>query len=317
MAHKCVTWIHCCEISCYYHLCFSSLVTGLRRQQSWLKKRFWPGLICNRKPANDRGFVLLVVLWWLTLIVFVVAQVGASGRTEVLIATNIRGSAIAEAAADGAINDAIFQNLTHRWPADGATHLLRRPSAVAEVRIDDEGAKLDPNVAPAILMAALLQICGAAPQTAERLALAISEWRSLDILRPFGGEQAPQYRAAGLPYLPPNKRFVSKDELGLVIGMTPQLLGCISPHISVYSLSVPSLQQTVDQVVRTAIMQAYPEDPVGPAGYVRETTVIRITAAAHAASGSKFLRVAVVRIAAPDNVERSPYDIVSWEQAAE
>ena len=305
-----------------WHICcccvrFNTRVTRLLSQQSTFQKGLKVSRICNRRAPIDSGFVLLVVLWWLTLIMFVVAQISSSGHMEALIATNIRGSAIAEAEADGAVNDAIFQYLTHRWPADGAAHLHRGANAIAEVRIDDEGAKIDPNVAPAILIAALLQICGAAPQPAERLALAISEWRSVDLLRPFGGEQAPQYRAAGLTYLPPNKRFVSKEELGLVIGMTPELLACISPHISIYSLSVPTLQQTADQVVRKAIMQAYPEDPVGPAGYLREAVVIRITAAAHATAGSRFFRVAVVRIAGPDDIGRSPYNIVSWEQTAE
>src|ERR1700760_1365380 len=100
----------------------------------------------QRSAVNQGGFVLLVVLWWLALIVFVVTQVNSSGHIEALIATNIRGNSIAEAGADGAINQAIFQYLAHRWPADGVTHLIRGASAVSEVRIEDEGTKVDPNV---------------------------------------------------------------------------------------------------------------------------------------------------------------------------
>lgn len=273
----------------------------------------------NHKAEAKNGFALVIVLWWLTLLVFLSTQIIAASRTEVMIASNIRGSTIAEAEADGAVNEAIFQILSGRWGADGARHLIRGAQAVAEVRIDDEGEKVDPNVTPVVLTAALLRACGAAPRTAERLALAISEWRSLDILRSTSRETASQYRAAGLAYTPPHKRFVSKDELGLVLGMTPELLSCLSPHISIYSLSVPSLQTAVDdQMVRQALIEAYPDDAVHPvAAPVREVTVIRISAAAQAAKGGKFQRVAVVRIASMSADEDFAYKILSWEDASD
>jgi general secretion pathway protein K len=129
---------------------------------------------CNRQASRDSGFVLLIVLWSLALMTLLVAQMTSSGHVDALIARNIRGSAVAEAQADGAVEEAIFQFLTHRWLADGARHLVRGVNATAEVRIEDESGKIDPNVAPTALMAALLRICGAAPQPADRLALAIS-----------------------------------------------------------------------------------------------------------------------------------------------
>jgi general secretion pathway protein K len=296
-------------------MCYLSTV---RRRSAALKTRIKRCATLspfNHNMARNGGFALLVVLWGIALIVLIVSHIASSSQMEVLIARNIRTSTVAEAAADGAANHAIFLYLAHQWAADGVTHLVRGVQAVSEVRIENEDARIDPNVAPSVLIAALLRICGATPRQAERLAVAISEWRSVDVLRPFGGEQAPQYSAAGLPYRPPNKRFVSKDELGLVIGMTPELLSCIRPHISVYSLSVPSLQRTSDQVVRRALMEAYPDDRVGPAQFTPEAAVIRVSAAAQAAGG-KFLRVGIVRIAVPDN-ERTPFEIVSWERVAD
>ena len=48
-------------------------------------------------------------------------------------------------------------------------------------------------------------------------------------------------------------------------------------------------------MVRQALIEAYPDDAVHPvAAPVREVTVIRISAAAQAAKGGKFQRVAVV-----------------------
>ena len=104
----------------------------------------------NHKAEAKNGFALVIVLWWLTLLVFLSTQIIAASRTEVMIASNIRGSTIAEAEADGAVNEAIFQILSGRWGADGARHLIRGAQAVAEVRIDDEGEKVDPNVTPVV-----------------------------------------------------------------------------------------------------------------------------------------------------------------------
>ena len=102
----------------------------------------------NHKAQTNNGFALVIVLWWLTLLVFLSTQNIAGSRTEVMIASNIRGSTTAEAEADGAVNEAIFQILSRRWGVDGVTHLIRGAQAVAEVRIDDEGEKIDPNVTP-------------------------------------------------------------------------------------------------------------------------------------------------------------------------
>jgi general secretion pathway protein K len=257
--------------------------------------------------------VLLIVLWWLVLLVFMATQITAGTRMTVMIASNIRTSAVAEAEADGGVNEAIFQVLAQRWKADGAAHFVRRPWAVTEVRIDDEGDRIDPNVAPAVLVQALLQECGAGPRAAAELAIAISEWRSVDLLQSTGRAKAPQYRAAGLAYAPPNARFVSVDELGLVLGMTPGLLACIAPHVSVFTLSVPSLQ-TTDPVVRQALTDAYPDDAAqSVAATVREAAVIRIIATAQALGGSRFRRVAVVRVVPTEPDEGFTYRILSWE----
>lgn len=264
-------------------------------------------------PAGN-GFVLLIVLWWLAFLLLVVAQITAATRTAILISSNIRTSAVAEAQADGAVNEAIFEVLAQRWRADGTIHLIRGPQVVSEVAIEDEGGKIDPNVAPVDLLQALLKACGATAKTAKDLGIAIFEWRSLDMLQSAGPQKASRYRAAGRNYAPPNTRFVSVDELGLVIGMTPELLTCLQPHVSVYSLSVPSVRTTADPVVRQALAEAYPYDATQPvAAMVPQVEVVRITATARAADGSQFQRVAVVRVAPTEPDDTFAYRILSWE----
>jgi general secretion pathway protein K len=270
-----------------------------------------------RDARAEGGFVLLIVLWWLTLLIFLATQITADARTALLISTNIRGNAVAEAHADGAVNEAIFQILAQRWQADGATRIVPGTQAVSEVRINDEGEKVDPNVAPVVLMQALLRECGAAPKAAAELATAIYDWRSLDLLRSAGAEEASRYRLAGRGYTPPHARFVSSDELGLVLGMTSELLACLGPHLSVYSLSVPSLQTTTDPLVRRALTDAYPYDtPQTVTAVLRETAVIRITAVSHQTGGGRFRRVAVVRVIPVEPDQDFVYKILLWEGSA-
>jgi general secretion pathway protein K len=267
----------------------------------------------HHESRSDKGLVLLMVLWWLAVLMFLATQITAATRSAILISSNIRGSAVAEAQADGAVNEAIFQVLAQHWKADGVVHIVRGPQASAEVRIDDEGGKVDPNVAPAILMQALLHECGATSKIAADLAAAISEWRSVDMLRSDGAATAQRYRAAGRNYVPPNARFVSVDELGLVLGMTSRLLACLQPHVSIYSLSVPSLQ-TPDPLVRQALTEAYPFDAAQPiAADVHEVAVIRVTATAQVIKGGRFRRVAVVRVAPVEPEDDFTYRILSWE----
>ena len=261
----------------------------------------------------DNGFLLLIVLWWLAFLLFVVAQIAAATRTAILISSNIRTSAVAEAQADGAVSRAIFEVLAQRWGADGTIHLVRGPRVISEVRIEDEGGKIDPNVAPVVLLQALLSECGAPPKTATVLGIAIFEWRSLDMLQSAGTEKASRYRAAGRSYAPPNTRFVSVDELGLVLGMTLSFSPA-SSHTFLWIRCRCHRCRSTDRVVRQALAEAYPNDAAQQVAAVApQVEVIRITATAREAGGGQFRRVAVVRVAPTEPDDNFTYRILSWE----
>src|SRR6516225_6834363 len=117
---------------------------------------------------RSRGFALLIVLWTLVLIAFVVAHITASGRTEIRIADNLVDNAVARAAADGAISEAIF-NLTNprqdqRWALNGAPRQLVVGDSRIEVRLEDEASRINPSLASPLLLQGLLQTLGANPQ---------------------------------------------------------------------------------------------------------------------------------------------------------
>ena len=253
------------------------------------------------------GFALLLVLWSLVLLSLLVTQLTASGRSEARLALNLRTNAATEAAADGAIREAVFHIIdasAGHWAANGQVHERGR----IFIRIDSEAGRINPNTAQPELLSALLHAIGADTRTAQNLATAIVDWRFPGGQPREGGARMPQYRAAGLDYGPPGAPFETLDELGLVLGMTPELLARLTPHLTLYHEGDPN-SANADPVVLAALREATGTTALPP-GRIDETTVA-ITATALGPNNSRFVRRAVVRIGL-NRENTSPYEILSW-----
>ena len=248
------------------------------------------------------GFALIVVLWTLVLIAFIVAHLTATGRTEVQIASNLVANSVAQAAADGAIFEAIFnlsdQRPEQRWPVDGTVHQIAIGNSRVVVRLEDEASWINPSTAPPELTEALLRVIGSDPDTAHRLAAAISEWvGSGGIARPQDAVLA-EYRAAGLDYGPPGTPIETLDELGRVLGMTPALLATIRPHLTMFGPPEPN-PVTTDPVVAAALALLAPQTGPAPSPSnqaIPDLLTVRITALASGPGNARIVRTAVVRI---------------------
>ena len=250
---------------------------------------------------RSAGFALLVVLWTLVLIAFLVLHLTASGRTEIRIADNLVDNEIATAAADGAISQAIF-NLSNpqpdqRWPLDGAPHLLTIGHSQVAVRLDDEAARVNPNLASPTLMEALLRAVGSDTESARRLAAAIADWvGSAPTPRPQEAVFA-DYRAAGLDYGPPGSPLETMDELGRVLGMTPELLARLRPHLTLFGPAEPTAAGA-DPVVAAALATipqlAQASSPVGLAP--GDLLTVRVFAVALGPGIARVTRTAIVRV---------------------
>jgi general secretion pathway protein K len=105
--------------------------------------------------TRQRGFALLIVLWTMGLLALLVAQFTATGRGEVQMAANLRANAVTEAAADGAVHEAILRLLQDKWSPDGRLRAIRVGTADVEVRIKDEEWKVNPNDAKLPVLQAL------------------------------------------------------------------------------------------------------------------------------------------------------------------
>lgn len=204
------------------------------------------------KPARDRGFALLVVLWSLVLIALLTTQILASGRSALRLAANLRDAAVAQASADGAINQALLHEISSgpdHWTPDGTAHQL---GGGITVRITDLASRINPNLASTALLTGLFQACGASQDQALQIANAIIAWRSQAVSQTAAQALQAAYKQAGKPYGPPYRNFADLSELGDVMGMTPALLAAALPHMDLYQSGDPDPSQA-DPVVRQAL----------------------------------------------------------------
>jgi general secretion pathway protein K len=261
----------------------------------------------------ERGFALLIVLWTLVLLTLITSGLTASGRGEVKLAGNLRDAAVAEAAADGAVQETIFHLVAGQWAPGPGLHEVRVGNAVVIVRVEDELGLINPNSAPLPLLAALLRDVGADARTARILADAIVQFHDA------GGADPSAYIAAGLPYGPAMRNFRTVSELRLVAGMTPALYARLAPHLSVVKLAT-TIPDGADPVVATAFSDAGPNGGFEPNDNTRDASqsqsgllVVRITAMASFGT-AQYSRLAEVRVLGQTRrpPRPAPYRIMSW-----
>ncbi len=265
-----------------------------------MPRRFPPG---SAECRRNGGFALIIVLWTLVLIGFIVAHMTASGRTEIRIAGNLVANSTAQAAADGAIFEAIF-NLSdpqpeQRWPADGTPRQVTVGSSRVILRVEDEASWINPSTASPALLEALLRVTGSDAETARRIAAAISGWVGSAALPGQQDALVAEYRAAGLDYGPPSAPFETLGELGRVLGMTPAVLAAIRPHLTLYGPPEPN-PATADPVVAAALALSSAGQPVvgQPSQPPPDALTVRITALASGPGNARVTRTAVVRTGA-------------------
>ena len=270
------------------------------------------------------GFALLVVLWTLVLIAFIVARLTASGRTEIRIAGNLVADAVTEAAGDGAIFTAIFNQLDpspdQRWPLNGQAHELMIGGTRVLVQLEDEAGRINPSTASPELVEALLRTTGSDPESAHRLAVAIGQWVGSTPVTPVTpvtpGTTRPQnsvpadYQAAGLDYGPPGEPLETLDELGRVLGMTPTVLAAIRPHLTLFGPPQPN-PASADPVVAAALagtgqgaLAALAANQPPP-----DLVLVRITATAFGSSNARVKKSAIVRVGA---MLPGGYTVLAW-----
>ena len=230
------------------------------------------------------------------MLALLVSGLAAAGRMQTGLVETARGTAVAEAAADGAVQRAIYQLHSGLWAADGLPRRVAIGSATVEVTVEDQSERINPNFSPPALLASLLAAAGLPPSQASEVGRRIVDWRTATPFSIAGGVKLDLYRQAGLPYGPPDRLFVGVDEIGQVPGVATDLLDRLRPYISVYQSGDPLLQAGAIKG-RAAVQDAELIDhaPV-LAGLTSRDRTVGIRAVAVVPRGVRFVRTATVQL---------------------
>ncbi len=261
------------------------------------------------QPAKN-GFALLIVLWSLVLIGLLTTQIIASGRTAMILAGNVQHAAQAQAAADGAINEAIFHlciNGADQWQADGTEHVVNIGGIPVALRIDSVAGMINPNLASTALLAGLFQAVGADSGQAKQIATAIIEWRSPAPNKQQRQARLAAYRQADMAYGPPGHDFAALSELADVRFMTPALLADALPYLNLYQSGDPNPAQAGAKV-RQALALSGQSGTKGDA-YTGTSPVVFIQAVAGIDGRLTVRRQAYVGIAGQNGA--TPFQMLS------
>ena len=120
-----------------------------------------------------------------------------------------------------------------RDPAGLVPALMTFEDANTNLDVRDTGAALNPNAADeATLSQFLAQGLGLDYAQAQRLTMAILDWRDEDDIPRVNGGEGEQYIEANVPVLPGNRPFATIEELRHVLGMTPDVYAAMRPFLT-------------------------------------------------------------------------------------
>jgi general secretion pathway protein K len=245
---------------------------------------------------RERGFALLIVLFTVGFLALLGTQIVAAGRSDTQLADNLKQQAGLEAAAEGAIANVGFSMLAagdSRFQADGVVREMRVGSTPVQVRVENESDRINLNTASGVLLRALIIDVGDAPGLARQLAAAILDWRTSGTNPRPGGAKALEYQAAGHAYGPPGTPFQSTGELADVLGMTPDLLARLAPHLTVLTDGDPDMS-TRDPVVARALTDAAGVADDSASGQQTADPLLRISVTAVGNGRTRYSLVVVV-----------------------
>ena len=179
------------------------------------------------KPSTgQRGMVLVIVLWIVTLLAVMAGSFAYSMRVETRLAASAVERAQARTLAEAGVAYALAWQLDadaqKQWSPNGDPRDWTFGGGRLWIEVTDASGLVDLNNAGLELLKALLAGAGVDARDQDRLAEAIQDWRDHDDRSlPHGAESA-DYRAAGRSG-PNNAPFESVEELGQVLGMTREL----------------------------------------------------------------------------------------------
>jgi general secretion pathway protein K len=173
-----------------------------------------------------RGAVLITVLWTISLLaaLAMAASVTFRGFTGVMSVDRNRVERDALITAGLEVAAGIILDLGKTTPLLDLERTVALSTGAVNVRLSDEGGRIDIAKAPAEVLAAMLRAAGAPPATAENVAKAIVEQRG----------NSPRTPAARIPPVLATTHEQALSGIGQIAGMRAQWLAAIAPLTTIY-----------------------------------------------------------------------------------
>ena len=187
----------------------------------------------RRRPTGQRGMVLVIVLWIVTLLAVMAGGFAYSMRVETRLATSAVERAQARALAEAGVAYALAWQLDpeaqKQWPPNGDAREWTFGGGRLRIEVTNAGGLVNLNTADAGLLKALLKTMGVEAGDQDRVVEAILDWRGnrTDQQVPHGAGSA----GSGSKNAP----FESLDELGQVSGITRELHERLADVATVHS----------------------------------------------------------------------------------
>ncbi|MGO9614124.1 MAG: general secretion pathway protein GspK [Dissulfurispiraceae bacterium] len=188
--------------------------------------------------SSQKGIVLLLVLWVLTILMVVVLSFSFTTRTETLSTLAFKERTQEKFLAEGGLHRGIMElyylnaNRTMNvplegmevWKTDGTFYTGQIGSGNYAVRIMDETGKIDINMVPDVVLKSFLLNFGVQEEQANIIVDSVMDWKDADEDTRLNGAESAYYMSLSTPYHSKNANFDTVEELLLVRGITPTLL---------------------------------------------------------------------------------------------
>lgn len=237
----------------------------------------------------QRGMVLVIVLWIVTLLAVMAGGFAYSMRVETRLATSAVERAQARALAEAGVAYALAWQLDtdpetqKQWPPNGDPHDWEFGGGRIRISVEDAAGRISLNNADPQLLRKVLIGIGVAEANVENLMAAIADWRDQDDQTQPGGAESAEYRSAGRVG-PKNAPFESVEELQQVMGIdrdtaqrlaglaTISMISSINPQLASFAVLRAATgldeQAVADYVSARAASEETPPPPPSADGLV-------------------------------------------------
>jgi general secretion pathway protein K len=188
----------------------------------------------NKNFRNEKGVALILILWVVILLSVIANTFAWMIRTEAQAVSNFQGETRAYYLARGGFQRIILelmknkenlkQEAVEKWlKIDGRVNTISFIDGYAEVRVFDEGGKVDINAASRDDIMRILAAMNLDMEDKDVIADSILDWIDENNLHRLNGAEDDYYRSLSEPYGSKDAPFSTVDELLWVRGMTPEI----------------------------------------------------------------------------------------------